>query len=237
LSIHDLKKPEIKVMLEPEDKVPRRKKKEPVIDDDDSTLIFDDIPQMKDKVKDHFPDKDKAIVQEEAIIVTPSLEVELELTPEIEEVKEVEINVEKKKKLSMSDLKKTTEIKVLLEPENKVKRRKKKEPVPADDEPSKALIFDDIPQTQEVKDKVKDHFPEREKQVVKEESIVITASLGVEQEVITDTKVKVSDHFPERKEKIKEEETIIISSKAFSSTSKEEIEIISMDLGQSKKTY
>merc|ERR1711909_179609 len=81
---------------------------------------------------------------------------------------EEEVKPEPKKKLSKADLKPSVQIKVEAAPEEKPKRRKKKEePIEAE----QGSLFDNIP---EVKPKVSEELTEKDKKPKEEEKIIIT---------------------------------------------------------------
>merc|ERR1712002_430705 len=171
----------------PDATVKRKKKKEPVVDEEIKNPLFAAMPNEEKKVEE----------------VPPPVEEE-------EEEEEVKVVEQPKKKLSKSDLKPTVKIKAVFEPEEKTPRRKRKEPVVVD-EPAE-ISFDDIPQIpiEPPKEKVSDHFPDKEKPSPVEESIVIVPTTIAEVELVPDEKTKVSDHFIEKDKKPKEEEKIVI---------------------------
>merc|ERR1712002_1110574 len=143
--------------------VKRKKKREPIVDDEIENPLFSDVP--KEEKSEKKPELD----------VTPEEEKDEE---EVEDVK-VEHIVEPKKKLTKKDLKTSVKIKGLAQSEEKVRRRKPKEPL-ADETMEKKPSFEDIPhlpqeepQLDKDKSKVRDQFTEKSKTTAVEESIVI----------------------------------------------------------------
>merc|ERR1712013_262945 len=100
----------------------RRKKKD---DDEPQESLFDNLPEVKPKVKDEFAEKDKKPKEEEKIIIKPAVLPKKEESSESEEEEE---KPEAKKKLSRSDLKPAVQIKVATPARPApVARRKKKD--------------------------------------------------------------------------------------------------------------
>merc|ERR1712202_125253 len=62
---------EIKMAAAPEPVISRRKKKEP--EPEEAGSLFDDLPQVKPKVKDEFTEREKKAKEEEKIIITPAV--------------------------------------------------------------------------------------------------------------------------------------------------------------------
>merc|ERR1712002_1049933 len=120
-----------------------------------------------------------------------------------------------KKKLSKSDLKPTVKIKAVFEPEEKTPRRKRKEPVVEDGPAEKISLFDEIPPIPEIpaKEKVSDHFPDKEKPLPVEESIVIVPTAISVVESAPDDKSKINDHGQERNKEPKPDEKILITAR------------------------
>merc|ERR1711881_410609 len=115
LSKADLKPSvQIKIAAAPEEIPKRRKKKEPSNEEQGS--LFDNVPEIKPKVKDEFLEKDKKPKEEEKIVITPKVLPEKaapeKAEEESEEEEEEEVKPEPKKKLSMADLKPSVQIKV-----------------------------------------------------------------------------------------------------------------------------
>merc|ERR1712142_968236 len=138
---------------------------------------------------------------------------------EVEDVK-VEHIVEPKKKLTKKDLKTSVKIKGLAQSEEKVRRRKPKEPL-ADETMEKKPSFEDIPhlpqeepQLDKDKSKVRDQFTEKSKTTAVEESIVIEPTVLPEVQSAPDERSKISDHFLQKDKAPKEEEKIVISPRA-----------------------
>merc|ERR1711881_733564 len=72
LSKADLKPSvQIKVAAAPEEIPKRRKKEEPSKEEQGS--LFDNVPEMKPKVKDEFLEKDKKPKEEKIVIITPKV--------------------------------------------------------------------------------------------------------------------------------------------------------------------
>merc|ERR1712072_493735 len=71
LSRSDLKPAvQIKMAAAPQPALPRRKKKQ---DDEPQESLFDNLPQVKPKVRDEFTDKDKKPKEEEKIVIEPAV--------------------------------------------------------------------------------------------------------------------------------------------------------------------
>merc|ERR1711881_12861 len=115
LSKADLKPSvQIKVAAAPEE-IPKRRKKEEQSKEEEGSL-FDNVPEIKPKVKDEFLEKDKKPKEEEKIVITPKVLPE-KAAPEEEEESEEEVKPEPNKKLSKADLKPSVQIKIAAAPE------------------------------------------------------------------------------------------------------------------------
>merc|ERR1711962_300707 len=163
---------QIKMAAAPEPALPRRKKKE--VDEEPKDSLFDGVPETKpkEKIKDEFKEKEKKPKEEEKIVITPAkLPVKAEeSSSEEEEEPEPE---PAKKKLSKADLKPAVQIKVAIETDKPLRRKKKE---PSVDEPDALFGKPD-------KSKVNDEYAEKEKKPKEEEKIVITpAKLPVKPE-------------------------------------------------------
>merc|ERR1712142_1168611 len=174
----------------PDATVKRKKKKEPIVDEEIKNPLF--VATLKEEKKE----------------VSPPVEEE-------EEEEEVKVVEQPKKKLSKSGLKPTVKIKAVFEPEEKTPRRKRKEPVVEDGPAEKISLFDEIPPIPEIpaKEKVSDHFPDKEKPLPIEESIVIVPTAISEVESAPDDKSKINDHFQERNKEPKPDEKILITAR------------------------
>merc|ERR1712168_596353 len=129
-----------------------------------------------------------------------------------EKEKDEELKVETKKKLSMNDLKSSVNIKVNLEPENRIPKRKKKKIFT--DEIKDELTFHDLPeafdQSNELnKKRIADEFEEKLKTEEAQDEKSIYQSLNLENED-QKGKRKINDSFRERKKKEKKEEPKLI---------------------------
>merc|ERR1712142_839335 len=146
----------IKVNLEPENRFPKRKKKKIFTDEIKDELTFHDLPEAfdpsnelkKKKIADELDErlKTEQVQDEKSIIQSLNLENEDQKdkgkindsfgepkkkqnveSREKDEIEHEEASKkETKKKLSMNDLKSSVNIKVNLEPENRIPKRKKK---------------------------------------------------------------------------------------------------------------
>merc|ERR1712142_1122592 len=171
--------------------------------------------EIKKKVSDVFEERKKIKSKDDENIIIKS-KVEntnqnekkdnkeiVESREEDEKEKDEGLKVETRKKLSMNDLKSSVKIKVNLEPENRIPKRKKKKIFT--DEIKDELAFHNHPeafdQFNELKEKkIADEFEERLKteQVQDEKSII--QSLNLENEDQKD-KGKINDSFGEPKKK------------------------------------
>merc|ERR1711881_805850 len=87
LSKADLKPSvQIKIAAAPEEIPKRRKKKEPNKEEQGS--LFDNVPEIKPKVKDEFLEKDKKPKEEKIVIITPKVLPEKAVREEEEESEE-----------------------------------------------------------------------------------------------------------------------------------------------------
>merc|ERR1712142_193267 len=224
---------EIKMAAAPEPVISRRKKKEP--EPEEAGSLFDDLPQVKPKVKDEFAEREKKAKEEEKIIIKPAILPTKVDSESSESEGEEDVKPEPKKKLSVADLKPSVQIKVAAAPEPAVARRKKKEVV-EEEQP----MFDDAPKA---KPKVRDIYAERRKKQEEEEKIVITPAVLPEKpaeepepepEDGPKAKDKVRDEFAERERKTKEEQKIIITPAVLPEKAKEEEEEESPDQPKKK---
>merc|ERR1712183_728088 len=110
---------EIKMAAAPEPVISRRKKKEP--EPEEAGSLFDDLPQVKPKVKDEFTEREKKAKEEEKIIIKPAI-LPKKPESESESEEEEEVKPEPKKKLSKADLKPAVQIKIAAAPEPVIAR-------------------------------------------------------------------------------------------------------------------
>merc|ERR1712168_458756 len=232
----------IKVNLEPENRFPKRKKKKIFTDEIKDELTFHDLPEAfdpsnelkKKKIADELDErlKTEQVQDEKSIIQSLNLENEDQKdkgkindsfgepkkkqnveSREKDEIEHEEASKkETKKKLSMNDLKSSVNIKVNLEPENRIPKRKKKKIFT--DEIKDELTFHDLPeafdQSNELnKKRIADEFEEKLKTEEAQDEKSIYQSLNLENED-QKGKRKINDSFRERKKKEKKEEPKLI---------------------------
>merc|ERR1712142_1184877 len=162
----------IKVNLEPENRIPKRKKKKIFTDEIKDELTFHNHPEAFDqfnelkekKIADEFEERlkteqvqdEKSIIEQrqkikskddEKIIIKPEGEISYQNREESDKQndgseEEKQPKTENKRKMSLMDLKSSVQIKLNIEPENNLPKRKKKE-IPTD-EIRNELSFDDF---------------------------------------------------------------------------------------------
>merc|ERR1712183_158946 len=118
-------KEEEKIIIKPADLSGRGKK--PIAEEEqivmEDVVDVEQVPEdetdaraAKDKVRDHFPEKERKKAEEEKIVITPAV-LPKKPESESESEEEEEVKPEPKKKLSKADLKPAVQIKIAAAPE------------------------------------------------------------------------------------------------------------------------